>query len=145
MQHQISIQDLLSGKMFPEPSAATKEKTSRQSSRRSATQGDNLFQYLNLQRGSGLTQEPLWEMVSALPGNSMTLNIGESPNAVRESILSQILDLNAPEKYSLSPKACVGIIRRAEKRGKELPDMLKEALMEVAGPGPYGGAENRDE
>ena len=63
----------------------------------------------------------------------MTLNTGESPNAVRESTLSQILQANAPEKYSLSPKACAGIIRRAEKRGKELPDMLKEALMEVVG------------
>ena len=63
----------------------------------------------------------------------MTLNTGESPNAVRESTLSQILDLNAPAKYSLSPKACAGIIRRAAKRGKELPSMLREALMEVVG------------
>ena len=63
----------------------------------------------------------------------MTLNTGECPNAVRESTLSQILDLNAPDRYSLSPKACAGIIRRAQKRGKELPDMLLEALMEVVG------------
>jgi hypothetical protein len=39
--------------------------------------------------------------------------------------------MNAPEKYSLSAKACRGILRRAEKRGKELPDMLREALTEV--------------
>jgi hypothetical protein len=45
--------------------------------------------------------------------------------------LSQILEANAPEKYYLSPKACAGILRRAEKRGKELPPMLKEALEEV--------------
>ena len=74
-----------------------------------------------------------WEMDTVLPGKFMTLNTGECPNAVRESTLSQILQQNAPEKYSLSPKACAGIIRRAEKRGKELPLMLREALMEVIG------------
>ena len=33
-----------------------------------------------------------------------------------------------PERFSLSPKACQGILRRAEKRGKELPEVLKVAL-----------------
>ena len=74
-----------------------------------------------------------WEMDTVLPGVSMTLNTGESPSAVRESTLSQILQPDVPEKYSLSPTACAGIIRRAEKRGKELPDMLREALMETIG------------
>lgn len=32
------------------------------------------------------------------------------------------------EKYFLSPKACAGILRRAERRGRSLPDGLKEAL-----------------
>jgi hypothetical protein len=41
------------------------------------------------------------------------------------------LQANAPEKYFLSAKACAGILRRAEKRGKELPTMLREALEEV--------------
>jgi hypothetical protein len=45
--------------------------------------------------------------------------------------LSQILETNTPDKYCLSAKACAGILRRAEKRGKELPQMLKEALEEV--------------
>ena len=35
---------------------------------------------------------------------------------------------NVPERFSLSPKACQGILRRAEKRGKELPDVLRLAL-----------------
>ena len=74
-----------------------------------------------------------WEMDIASLGKYTTLNIGESPNAVRESTLSQILQLNAPEKFFLSPQACAGIIRRAEKRGKTLPDMLRAALMEVVG------------
>jgi DNA (cytosine-5)-methyltransferase 1 len=38
------------------------------------------------------------------------------------------LEEQAPEKYCLSRKACEGILRRAAKRGKALPPMLKEAL-----------------
>lgn len=33
-----------------------------------------------------------------------------------------------PRKYFLSTKACLGILRRAVKRGKELPSLLREAL-----------------
>lgn len=55
-------------------------------------------------------------------------SFGESPSAAAESRLSQILEENAHPKYFLSAKACVGIIRRAERRGKELPAMLREAL-----------------
>ena len=84
-------------------------------------------------RGGGNLLGAYWEMDGALPGEFMMLNTGASPNAVRESTLSQIIIQSAPEKYSLSPRACAGIIRRAEKRGKELPDMLKEALMETIG------------
>ena len=31
-------------------------------------------------------------------------------------------------KYYLSARACEGILRRADKRGKELPEVLKQAL-----------------
>ena len=61
----------------------------------------------------------------------LTLNTGECPNAAVESTLSQILEANAPEKYYLSAKACEGILRRAERRGKALPPMLKEALEQM--------------
>ena len=133
MEHQISIQDLLCGRTFPEPSAATEEQTSKQSCKPSVTSAKkDSFLFLNLKAGGNLLGAS-WEMVSALPGVSMTLNFGEYPSEERESTLSQILDLNAPEKYSLSEKACAGILRRAEKRGKVLPDMLKDALMEVVG------------
>ena len=84
-------------------------------------------------RGGGNLLGASWETVSVLPGKSMMLNIGEFPNVERESILSQILQVNVPEKYSLSPKACQGILNRARKRNKMLPNMLEEALMEVVG------------
>ena len=56
-------------------------------------------------------------------------SFGESPNEERESLLSQILEERPHPKYCLSAKACQGILRRAEKRGKELPEMLKAALL----------------
>lgn len=134
MQQQISFLDGPCGKMFQAPSQATAGKTSAQSSRRSAPSAKKTLMCLDLRPGmGGNLLGAYWEMDTVLPGKSMTLNTGECPNAVRESTLSQILQANVPEKYSLSPKACAGIIRRAQKRGKELPDMLREALMEVVG------------
>ena len=50
-------------------------------------------------------------------------------------LLSSILQDNAPDRYSLSPKACRGILRRAAKRGKELPQVLREALERQAAQG----------
>lgn len=76
-------------------------------------------------------QESSWETVTQLHGESWMPNTGESPSVAKESTLSQILEDNAPEKYSLSAKACEGILRRAERRGKKLPPMLWEALVEV--------------
>jgi hypothetical protein len=74
-----------------------------------------------------------------------TLNTSEwgdgpepSRNAAAESSLSlaslsEILETGPlPPRYSLSAKACSGILRRAERRGKELPPMLKKALEAVA-------------
>ena len=128
---QMSVYDLglQCGKTYREPSAATKERTSKQSSRHSVKSQIPMLQYLCLK--SGRKPDASWEMATALPGVSTMLNFGESPNEERESTLSQILQANAPEKYYLSPKACAGILRRAEKRGKELPQMLKEALEEA--------------
>jgi hypothetical protein len=37
-----------------------------------------------------------------------------------------------PAKFFLSPKACEGILRRAERRGKALPEALDRALRAVA-------------
>ena len=59
------------------------------------------------------------------------LNTGESPSVAVESTLSSILEANAPERYYLSATACEGILRRAERRGKRLPPMLKEALEQM--------------
>jgi hypothetical protein len=71
------------------------------------------------------------ETDGALLTEFLMLNTGESPSVVVASTLSQILEANAPERYYLSAKACEGILRRAERRGKQLPPMLKEALEQM--------------
>lgn len=57
-----------------------------------------------------------------------------------QSGLSEILETGpVPARYYLSARACAGILRRAEKRGKELPLALRQALETVAqrtGPDP---------
>jgi hypothetical protein len=47
--------------------------------------------------------------------------------------LSEILEVgNVPPRFSLSERACAGILRRAERRGKQLPAMLKAALEQAS-------------
>ena len=61
-------------------------------------------------------------------GDFSTASISEWPKDGSACSLSRILEASPATKYSLSPKACEGILRRAEKRGKELPDTLRRAL-----------------
>lgn len=68
----------------------------------------------------------------AWPGGYLTLNTSELPNAAAVCSLSQVLETDAPQKYYLSARACAGILRRAEKRGKELPMQLRRALEKMA-------------
>lgn len=73
----------------------------------------------------------LWCVISTdyLPEKLyLTLNTGERPREQNQAKLSDILQDDADCKYNLSSRACLGILRRAEKRGKELPEVLKEAL-----------------
>lgn len=67
-----------------------------------------------------------------LLGEYSMLSFGECPSVDVESHLSQILEDSPHPKYSLSAKACQGIIRRAERRGKPLPELLKAALEKQA-------------
>ena len=64
-------------------------------------------------------------------GVSLIRSSSESRNDAEESLLSQILEPNASEKYSLSAKAAEGIIRRATGRGKPLPEVLESALKKI--------------
>lgn len=56
------------------------------------------------------------------------LNVSEEPKIPVPTKLSQILEENPDPKYNLTPKACAGVLRRAERRGKKLPETLKTVL-----------------
>lgn len=80
---------------------------------------------------AGASPAASWETVTPSHGVSWMRSTGEYPNVAVESTLSQILMDSAPEKYSLSARACEGILLRARERGKELPPRLREALEEA--------------
>lgn len=129
---------LWSGKMCPEHSAATKGETSRQSSKRSSASQSRkppILKCLKKDGQLGGATTTRWEDDGAWLGECMTRNTGESPNAAVGSRLSQILEATPQEKYSLSAKACQGILRRAERRGKDLPETLKTVLLMQSGSG----------
>ena len=98
-----------SGKMSPASSVQTRD----------GTLAPSLGRWLNSGMGS--------------PTECWTLKTSESPNVAVVSLLSDILETgDVPHRYYLSQKACEGVLRRAEKRGKELPPRLKSALEKTA-------------
>jgi hypothetical protein len=67
------------------------------------------------------------------PTGCLTLKTSESHKDAEGCLLSDILETGElPQKYYLSPTACAGILRRAEKRGKTLPHLLQAALETTA-------------
>ena len=121
-----NIQDSQCGRMSQVLFPRTQEKISEPSLKNSAKSKTQQYLFLNLQ--SGQKQEKLWEMISLSPTEHSTLNTGEFPNEENASTLSQILTVDVHPKYYLSPRACLGILRRASERGKQLPEVLKIAL-----------------
>ena len=71
------------------------------------------------------------ELISSMDLMTFSLISGEKPNVKKR--LSETLETSVDEKYNLSPKACDGILRRAEKRGRSLPPELEVALRSQAG------------
>ena len=55
-------------------------------------------------------------------------NTGEYPNGGAEYMLAQILVENPPKKYFLTVRAMDGILSRASRRGKQLPELLVTAI-----------------
>ena len=102
--------------------------TSRPSSKRSSGLSNRAPRCLCLRKTDGPTPTATWETDGALLTELSTVNIGVCPNVENASFLSEILQVNVPQTYFLSPKACQGILRRASARGKELPEVLRIAL-----------------
>ena len=150
--------DIPSTRMSPEHSPQTKEKTGGASSKRSTASKIRLPMSLDLRTVNGKRAEAswvtgilshgrlrtlnsgelrrdadglLWLPITAdtqQPTFFLTLNIGERPRTPNPTKLSQILERNPDPKYSLSARACPGILNRAARRGKELPPQLRLAL-----------------
>lgn len=101
----------LFGKMFPDYSHQTAD----------AISPESCFQWssMGIADATGCSTASGSEWPSAEEGSSVCS-------------LAEILEPNAPQKYSLSPKACAGILRRSERRGKILPEALLSALKSVA-------------
>ena len=135
-QLSMFVQDTWHGRTCPVPLVQEhpKARTSGSFWKRSSALKAIPFQSLDLTPGDGnLLGEFYWELISPWRGGASTLNTGVSPRGAKESSLSQILQADPPLKYYLSPKACLGILRRAFKRGKELPQKLEGALKIQAG------------
>jgi hypothetical protein len=73
-------------------------------------------------------------------GVCWTHNTSEYPNDEGACSSSLSLILSSPTdvqaRYYLSPKACQGILRRANRRGKVLPPRLQKALEQMVKPTP---------
>ena len=90
---------------------------------------------------SGQTQVLLLDPKGQLHGARSMPNISDWPNDAAVCSLSQVLVRGSiPPQYFLSSTACAGILRRAEKRGKVLPEPLMRALTAVAFPAQTGPA-----
>ena len=133
------------------------ERTSAASSKKCARSSKPMLAFLDL-RGNGPIQEASSWTTEALLGLSqmpnitechngesafvsyvtstdlqhqgfcLTLNLSERPRVANPILLSEVLEEEADAKYELSAKACAGILNRANRRGKQLPDILREAL-----------------
>lgn len=74
-----------------------------------------------------------WELRSPYQDGKLSLNTGPAPREPIRSSLPEILEEDPAKKYYLSQTACLGILRRAEERGKALPPQLQSALRAQAG------------
>lgn len=88
-----------------------------------------------LSNADGLTRVWLLDPGDPLHGGSWTPSGSAWPNDGSACLCSlvEVLEPSVSRKFYLSGKACAGILRRAERRGKELPTMLRAALEAVAG------------
>lgn len=91
------------------------------------------FFFQHLQKGGILCAGEFW-----------TLNLSEFTDTLTpflsEDVVSSLSDILEPNgniqpRYFLSRKCCLGITRRAEKRGQPLPEILRVALEQQAARG----------
>jgi hypothetical protein len=123
---------------FAEPDGSC-GKTSQEHS--AATGGQTLLPWLAkwldansvYRETDGKAPELLLGRTDSASGACWTRNTSDWPKDAAVCLLSSILETGTVDsRFYLSPKACAGILRRAEKRGKSLPQSLAAALQAVA-------------
>ena len=91
---------------------------------------------------SGRSCEKLMKSGILSHGECWTLNLSEWTDSLvpflKEDSVCSLSDIlvpisDVPQKYYLSPVACSGLLRRAETRGRALPDVLRQVLVVLAG------------
>lgn len=118
--------------------AGAPEKAAEPQKRRPQKQDSELvsipYFYLDLRSGHvDLFGQRHWELRSPYRHNKRPLNTGVAPRKPIRASLSSILEAYPALKYYLSKTACMGVLRRAFERGKELPKKLARALKIQAG------------
>ena len=120
-------------KMCQAVSAPAMALTFNRCSNRSLVLKNQTFMLLDLRPGAGNMLGPYWEIDPVWLGCNGTLNTTLSLNGASVCSLSSVLQTTVPFKYYLTKQACLGILRRAKERGKELPPQLELALKVQAG------------
>ena len=121
----------LFGKTYPELSQVTEDQTLGASLKNLSKSSSRKPLCLRFRKVDGHMQIVTSGTDGALLTELLTRNTSERLRDEEGYTLSSILEANVPEKYYLSAKACEGILRRAQKRKKKLPQMLEEALLQM--------------
>lgn len=125
------------GRMSPASCPVTRDETSR------AFWATSAASRSACQQGGGKrpASSPVSETLTDSSIACWTLNMcehadseGRCPSDGAVCSLSDILETgDVPPQYYLTARACLGILRRAGKRGKDMPQLLRRALEAVAG------------
>ena len=100
---------------------------------------ENVPGLLSSERGATLAPSSgRWQNAGmGSPTEFWTLSSSECPSAADACSLSDVLETGElPQRFYLSAKACAGILRRAETRGKTLPETLRLCLFAQAAAAP---------
>ena len=89
--------------------------------------------------GASAESSPTPPDASAWRGECLTLNTPEFPNfqgrSRSDGVVSSLSDIlirgPVPQRFYLTVKCAVGILRRAANRGKRLPEILRRALLRI--------------
>ena len=106
--------------------SSNKARTSNPSSKRSARPKDTRLILLDLRSGPAAGEIVADDF--SLAWRVFDAQYWGVPQRRKRIYLVADFAGGSAEKYYLSPKACLGILRRASVRGKELPELLKKAL-----------------